>query len=1042
VNQPKDTSRRLFKIGVIAALAAILISITLQLALLVQLSVFKTPIGGWLLLIQFLQDAAPILIFAVAGSYLFSQVQKRRGGEKRYWIIYYLLLGLATFGSFGDGINFGLGSDVRYTTLLTKSGFNYLGLLYLNGSVIWTIFILTALFMFSDPRVSPATGDDGVRRFYMHSKFLGLLRLLAKSNLGQFLAAGRRRRWEMPTASTPKQVEWDVGTNPDHAMINKNGKMQWNDRFRVSSPSFLAWTAFKLLVGLAIAATLAGDIALRFVTIQNYLGQTGSTWQAQLGSYFGILGMRIGGAYTVPASFGIDNTFTFEVFRFLQTFLSLAFVLFGLRLGLSAVANLAVGTTNIGAMGMSRRALSEILAIIVLPVVYVFLNAGTMVYDVGTPLVLWTTILLMGGTIFLTVLTRTRRIFHTRALTRTRGIIILAIVIVSIFTLPAYSAFLRGQSGRYIEYQWTPAYVPTIDYTRWAYGVDSITSADKAIITASTNQTNVLDHIRIFTADSAKNNMKPLVGVNWMSIQNAGVDIIFIKGTEYWVSALQLVQPTISGDVDTWRTQHLLLTHSEKVLAVNAATTETVDISKVWNLNQTPQLYYGEGGLWSSVDEVYLNIPSFNETHLTGYVGPPSYNGALDYTYSGFWRYWKFFWQGRLDFAQGNYGDIKALVDRDVDSRVSKLLLPRMATDSDPYPVVDDMGNIYLLHWTWIDWTSPHDFADYPDHQDTSILRLFATVLTNMKTGEVTGYLYPGLRNDYVTSFYRTMYPQWNQRIPSWLVPQLRYPEQYFNTQQSVYNFYFQTDPLQWQRNQFLLNTEDTRFIIVPINGNLTWAAVRLVEIYQSPSQNLAGLYIAPAGKDTGQVFLIKFPEGFTVIGPQSAVSAVATDPNVRAKLTLNPNWIPGNILLYVINGQWTYVIPYYGSQGNLTVPEMVAVVDGQTKKVGAHFLSNPNDPVEVQGATADAVASLGTIPTGQTTINGTLTSRYQYELGGNTRWLLTITPTSGPPVTVLAKVETLSEPERAKIVSTAVGSGQISVVYDATGIVIKVNLP
>ncbi|TMI27367.1 hypothetical protein E6H36_03400 [Candidatus Bathyarchaeota archaeon] len=546
----------------------------------------------------------------------------------------------------------------------------------------------------------------------------------------------------------------------------------------------------------------------------------------------------------------------------------------------------------------------------------------------------------------------------------------------------------------------------------------------------------------LHTADSAKNNMKPLVGVNWMSIQNAGVDIIFIKGTEYWVSALQLVQPTISGDVDTWRTQHLLLTHSEKVLAVNAATTETVDISKVWNLNQTPQLYYGEGGLWSSVDEVYLNIPSFNETHLTGYVGPPSYNGALDYTYSGFWRYWKFFWQGRLDFAQGNYGDIKALVDRDVDSRVSKLLLPRMATDSDPYPVVDDMGNIYLLHWTWIDWTSPHDFADYPDHQDTSILRLFATVLTNMKTGEVTGYLYPGLRNDYVTSFYRTMYPQWNQRIPSWLVPQLRYPEQYFNTQQSVYNFYFQTDPLQWQRNQFLLNTEDTRFIIVPINGNLTWAAVRLVEIYQSPSQNLAGLYIAPAGKDTGQVFLIKFPEGFTVIGPQSAVSAVATDPNVRAKLTLNPNWIPGNILLYVINGQWTYVIPYYGSQGNLTVPEMVAVVDGQTKKVGAHFLSNPNDPVEVQGATADAVASLGTIPTGQTTINGTLTSRYQYELGGNTRWLLTITPTSGPPVTVLAKVETLSEPERAKIVSTAVGSGQISVVYDATGIVIKVNLP
>src|SRR5205807_223984 len=211
---------------------------------------------------------------------------------------------------------------------------------------------------------------------------------------------------------------------------------------------------------------------------------------------------------------------------------------------------------------------------------------------------------------------------------------------------------------------------------------------------------------------------------------------------------------------------------------------QTVDMSTIWNLTQTPQVYYGEGGLWSSVDEVYLNIPGFNETHLTSYNGPPSYNGSPDYTYKGFWLYWKFFWQGRFDFANGNNG-----------------------------------------------------------------------------------------KTDYVSSFYRSMYPQWNQPMPSWLIPQLRYPESFFNTQQDVYNFYFQTDPLQWQRNVFLQSTEDTRFIITPFNGNLAWAAVRLVEIYQSPSQNLAGLYIAPAGNRTGSVFLIRFPEGTTVIGPNSAAS-------------------------------------------------------------------------------------------------------------------------------------------------------------------------
>jgi hypothetical protein len=515
-----------------------------------------------------------------------------------------------------------------------------------------------------------------------------------------------------------------------------------------------------------------------------------------------------------------------------------------------------------------------------------------------------------------------------------------------------------------------------------------------------------------------------------MSIDNAPVDIIYLNGTEYWVSILQLVQASLQNDPDVWRTQHLLLTHSEKILAVNAATTQAVDITKIWNLTQSPQVYYGRGGLWQSVDEVYLNIPGFNETHLSGYTGPPSYNAAPDYTYKGFWLYWKFFWQGRFDFANGAYGNIKALEYRDADSRISNILLPNLQTDPDSYPVVDKQGNIYLLHWVWIDWHSPSDFADYPDHSNTSILRLFAAVLTNVKTGDVTGYLYNNGKNDYVKSFYSSMYPQWNQQIPSWLLPQLRYPESYFNAQQDVYNFYFQTDPLQWQRNVFLQSTETTRFIITPINGTLTWAAVRLVEIYHSPSQNLAGLYIAPAGTRTGQVFLIRFPEGTTIIGPNSAVSAVTTDPLVKTQLTLHPDWAIGNILLYSVNTRLIYVIPYYGTQGILTVPEMVTVVDASTKQVGHYFIQQPTDSVEVGSATTKAVNSIG-ISTGRITINGNLTSRDQYVHGGNSRWILGINTTGGL-VYVLAKEETLTEADKLTLTTTPLGK-PITLVVDNT---------
>ena len=1011
--------KRPFRIGLLTGILAIVIVLGIELAYLMQLSVFNTGLGLWVLSISFVATTALLLALVIIGSYFATRIHRQSGGSRAPWVGYYVLLGLACFAAFTLGMNNGLTLDVKYSTYSTKAGINFLNLQYLNGAVIWTTLILTVLFMLSDPRISSLTGSDGKKHFYMRSKFLGILRLLARTNLGLILQSANRRRSYYESSTSRPSFDWDIGETPDHAVMSKNGKLQWNDKFQISSPSFLIWTTTKFLLTLGIAATLANEIALRFVTIQNYLVQTNSTWFAQIQNYFSILGMRLSGTYTVSPSFGVNNVFTFEVFRFVLTILGLSFVVLGIRLGISLLANAMVGVSK-RAFGMSRIALSNLFIILTMPIVYAVLSSGAWVYDVGTSYTLTTLVIVLAGIVFLAGYTRTQRILHVN-ITRTKGVLILAIVLVSTVTLPVYGTYLRAQSGQYINYQWTPAYVPTIQYTRWAYGVDSVSPADESLINATSSQSNTLDHIRIFTNESARLNMKPLVGVNWMSIDNAPVDIIYKNGTEYWVSILQLVQAGLANDPDVWRTQHLLLTHSEKILAVNAATTQSVDISKIWSLTQSPQIYYGEGGLWQSVDEVYLNIPGFTETHLSNYTGPPSYNGTVDYTYKGSWLYWKFFWQGRFDFAGGTYGNIKALEYRDADTRISNILLPNMQLDPDPYPVADGQGNIYLLHWVWVNWQSPSDFADYPDHTDTSILRLFAATLTNMKTGEITGYLYNNGKTDYVRSFYDSMYPQWNKPMPSWLQPQLRYPETYFNIQQNVYNFYFQTDPLQWQRNVFLQSTEDTRFIIVPINGTLTWAAVRLVEIYNSPSQNLAGLYIAPAGTRTGQVYLIRFKEGTTIIGPGSALSAVTTDPQIKQQLTLQPNWASGNILLYSVNGELFYFIPWYGTQGNLTVPEMVTVVDAKTKQVGHYFIQKPTNSAEVATAAANAVNNIG-ISTGmQVTISGNLTYRSQYDQNGNTRWILGIT-TKTTTVQVLAKAESLTTTDILKI-STATTS-------------------
>ncbi|HEX9429989.1 MAG TPA: hypothetical protein VF944_06380, partial [Candidatus Bathyarchaeia archaeon] len=224
-----------FRIGFLTGVLAIIIVLGIQFALLRELSVFNTGLGLWVLATEFVAIAALLLALALVGSFLSARVQ-RQSGSRTPWVVYYILLGLACFAAFTLGVNNGLAFDVKYSTYATKAGINFLNLQYLNGAVIWTTLLLTALFMLSDPRISSVTGGDGKRHFYMHSKLLGILRLLFRTNLGVIMHSTRRSYYE----SGPRpSFDWDIGETPDHAVQSKDGKLQWNDQFPISSPPFL-----------------------------------------------------------------------------------------------------------------------------------------------------------------------------------------------------------------------------------------------------------------------------------------------------------------------------------------------------------------------------------------------------------------------------------------------------------------------------------------------------------------------------------------------------------------------------------------------------------------------------------------------------------------------------------------------------------------------------------------------------------------------------------------------------------------------------------
>lgn len=1053
----EEVKLKIGKKHIVATIALVLITFLLEYSLLRTLSVYNTAIGTYLL-------ARDLLIHGILWGGLALVGLLIAGFFKRnlVWTAYYISMGVGSFASLNVQASSGLGLDVNYIWILNKTGFDALNLQYLNGLSIVFAFGLVALLFLSDFRVTYEKGKDGKRHFYVHSKIVGLIRWLIT------------------------EEEKRVGNNPDYPIVakveeeeyeeeheekwgqykkrkltrKKTTEPHWNDKVRLFSFYYGIWATIKFLIGFTVASAIASSLALRYLIIQSYSETADVGWFDLIQRYLGIAWMRFTGTVTLPANYPITQAVTFETFQFFQPLIFWFCVVWAIRLILGLIGEGITVNAEGGYTHFASNSLSRLFAAIGLLLLTSVVAIPTWVFEASTPYSAWQQMLIFGVIVSLALVFRFGVKFSSfetafenligvfnkgrllKKALKIAGVAFLFVLLLSP-TIISWATVGPYMQGRRNEYVWKPAYIPTIDFTRWAYELDGIERTDAALITA--NETETLKEIRIFTLEAAKLNMKPHVGgVNWLSIDPSDVDIVFKDGFEYWTTILTLVRPPYQGDVDVWRAEHMLLTHSEKILTQDAATTNVIDIGEIFGLNETPQIYYGEEGLWKEVEEIYLNIPGFSETHLPDYQGPPSYNDEPDYVYRGFWRAWKFYGMWRWDFAQGDYGDINALTVRDVNERISRVLLPGVNKESDAYPVVDDKGNIYLLYWLWITRDSPHGYSDYPENTLNQISRRFAVALVNLKNGEIDGYLMNKERDDYVLSFYRSFYSQWNKPVPSWLESQMRYPEEFLEKQIEAYNWYAQNDFQKWQRNEFYELTldnagnpmEDVRYIVMPINGKLTWSAVRLVEWYKGTTRNLAGMYVAPGGDKTGKVYFVDF-KGQTVIGPSVALSIVRSN----SELTKHPyfdQWKSGNILMYSINEQFYYVIPYYKEEAAMLLPQMITVVNAQDQSMGFYTIQNPKDSNEVSMATTYAFQRIGVKTTAETVFNGTLVAKNEYIESGNTRWLLSIRLADETTIEVLAKVEKLTREGISKIVNLKIGD-TISVRVDTTRMITEV---
>ncbi|MCL5672685.1 MAG: hypothetical protein JRN25_07275 [Nitrososphaerota archaeon] len=511
---------------------------------------------------------------------------------------------------------------------------------------------------------------------------------------------------------------------------------------------------------------------------------------------------------------------------------------------------------------------------------------------------------------------------------------VVAVLVVVLLVANLGSVALIGVNwnNNWLGYAWTPQVQKQINVTRWAAGLQGVNTSDIASIPQG-NESQILGLVRQWDQNASLIRSEAQIGVNYLSIPNS--QIVYLKGQQYWVQPTTITYPP--GHTD-WISEHLIYTHSDRVIVINAHTGAYSSLSQALGLQansslDNPLIYYGQGSGFNN--NVYVNVK--NEP---AQVGNATYLWKPDYVLSGAQRALWFFVRGPTTWGfafSPPQNNIDMLVNRDVLNRVSQALVPGLTVDPQTF-LVTDGTQLYFAVMVYINYPLQTGFAQ------ADYLRNFAVVLVNVNDGSMHPYLVNNC-SSFLCGFFKQYYPTWNQAPPAWLVPQLRYPDQLLGTQtapgQLDADFLYHVDTSQVWRSgsNFYERPAGTYIYYVLVNkGNqLSYVGIQLAEFSNSPGHNLGGIYIVYGGAQLGKMYLYQVNPSSNstekLFGPSAALSAVSTNPQIREQMTLLNNPTQGNVLPYLIGGQLYYFIPYYvnaGASANvITKLAFMAVVDG-----------------------------------------------------------------------------------------------------------------
>lgn len=426
---------------------------------------------------------------------------------------------------------------------------------------------------------------------------------------------------------------------------------------------------------------------------------------------------------------------------------------------------------------------------------------------------------------------------------------------------------------------------------------------------------------------------------------------------QVFLAARELNQKQLPEGAKNWINEHLVYTHGYG--AVMTPASQGGDEPITWFLQGIPPesqfgftiaqpgIYFGlEPSNYVIVpnDAGEIDYPQGNTNVMADYQGKDGVPVASLFRKLLFAAYFE---DRNIFFTTRTNAGSKILFRRNIIERI-RTLTPYLQLDKTPYLVVAPQR----LYWIQDAYTTsdryPNATPVSAGKEGTNYLRNSVKIVVDAYNGTVDYYLFDP--KDPIIQAYRRIYPgvfKERQEMPPELLSQVRYPQDLFEVQMSIYAKYQQADPEVFYQQEDMWEFARTfsgkqavgirpYYVTLDLIDPKRFDFLLLLPMSPKGRDNLRALAIVGCDPPHyGKIIVYNFPKGKLVYGPSQIYALVNQDTKISEQFTLwdqvGSQVERGKMIILPVGKVMLYIQPIYlQSTTRLKIPELKRLIMSQ----------------------------------------------------------------------------------------------------------------